>query len=183
MTRPAVFLDRDGTLIVRDREFLTDPADVRLMDGAADAVKRLRDAGYLVFVATNQSAVARGLVTERTLAAIHAKMCALLEAESASLDAVYSCPHHPEGERELYRTVCECRKPKPGMLRQAADEWSVDLARSWMVGDSERDLEAGRAVGARTILVRTGEGGKVDPNGADHVARDLSEAAKLILNE
>lgn len=183
MTRPAVFLDRDGTLIVREREFLTDPAEVRLIAGAAEAVKRLREAGYLVFVATNQSAVARGLVTERTLAAIHARMCALLEAEGASLDAIYSCPHHPSGERELYRVECECRKPKAGMLRQAAEEWSVDLARSWMVGDSTRDIEAGRAVGARTILVRTGEGGKVDPDGANHVAADLTEAAKLIVSD
>ncbi|HEY4134066.1 MAG TPA: D-glycero-beta-D-manno-heptose 1,7-bisphosphate 7-phosphatase [Alphaproteobacteria bacterium] len=155
--RPAVFLDRDGT-IVEDVDYLTRPEQLRLIPGAAAAIRTLNARAVPVVVVTNQSAVARGLLSEDELAAVHGELRARLAAEGARLDAIYYCPHHPEGSG-AYRRDCDCRKPMPGMLRQAARDLGLDLAASAMVGDSVRDLEAGAAAGCRTlILVRTGHG-------------------------
>lgn len=178
--RPAVFLDRDRTLI-EDPGYISHPDQVRLLGGAAEAVSGLREAGFAVVVVTNQSGVARGLISEDGLKAIHLRMRDLLRAEGADLDGVYYCPYldGPEAVREQYRLASDLRKPRPGMLLLAADELGLDLGSSWAVGDSLRDVQAGRAAGCRTILIG---GEPVDDEGeADCVAADLREAAERIL--
>ncbi|MFN0006668.1 MAG: D-glycero-alpha-D-manno-heptose-1,7-bisphosphate 7-phosphatase [Planctomycetota bacterium] len=155
--RPAVFLDRDGTLTV-EADWVTKSADLELFPAAAEAVALLSRAGFAVVLATNQSAVARGLLTEPELAQIHACLQAEIARGGASLDGIYACPHHPSEGSGPFRRECECRKPKPGMLLAAARDLGLDLERSYVVGDAERDLAAGAAVGARGILVATGKG-------------------------
>jgi histidinol-phosphate phosphatase family protein len=185
--RWAVFLDRDGVLN-EERGQISRAEDIALLPGAAAAVKRLKDAGALVVVATNQSAVARGWVDEDGLGVIHARLKSLLAAGGGVLDGIEYCPHHPDaGEAATadprYRRDCECRKPKPGLLTAAARRWGADLSRSYFVGDSTRDIQAARAAGVAGVLVRTGHGGKdglheVEP---DAVADDLTGAADWIL--
>lgn len=156
--KPAVLLDRDGTL-VEEIDYLSDPAQLRLIAGAAAAVRRLNEAGLPVIIVTNQSMIARGMGTEADLALVHEHLIALLRAEGARLDRIYYCPHHPDIGEPPYRVACECRKPLPGLLYQAATDLALDLPRSTMIGDSLRDLEAGDAAGCgRLILVRTGHG-------------------------
>jgi D-glycero-D-manno-heptose 1,7-bisphosphate phosphatase len=171
--RPAVFLDRDGVLI-EDSHYVASTQEVRMVPGAAEAVAALNAAGWVVVVVTNQSGVARGFFTQATVADVHVHIAERLAECGATVDAFHHCPHHPEGEVEAFRQSCECRKPKPGMLRRAAEELGIDLARSWMVGDRPTDLEAGAAVGCRTILVRTGYGSKVDVDGIDRVKVNLT---------
>lgn len=179
----AVFLDRDGTL-VEERGYLTTPDDVALLPGAAAAVRALREAGWKVFVVSNQAAVAKGLITEEELGGIHLRLAALLAAEGARLDGLYWCPHHPEGTVPEYAQECGCRKPRPGLLEQAAREHGLELSRCVTVGDSARDVEAGRAAGTRTVLVRTGHGRRAEEAGveADFVADDLGAAAAWIIS-
>ncbi len=152
----AVFLDRDGT-INRYVGFLRDIDDFELLPGAADAIRIINESGYLAIVVTNQPVIARGEVTCEQLLAIHNKMETLLGVESAYLDGIYFCPHHPhkgfEGEVPELKTVCECRKPKPGMLLKAAEDFNIDLSQSWMVGDGENDVIAGKAAGCKTALI------------------------------
>jgi D-glycero-D-manno-heptose 1,7-bisphosphate phosphatase len=155
--RPAVFLDRDGTLTA-EAEWVKSTEDLVLLPSAGEAVARLTHAGYAVVVATNQSAVARGFVTEAELAEIHAHMTRELERAGGKVDGVYYCPHHPTEGNPPYRRDCECRKPKPGMLLAAARDLSLDLAKSWTIGDAGRDLAAGEAAGVSGILVATGKG-------------------------
>lgn len=157
MSRPAVFVDRDGTL-TREGDWITHPGALELVAGAAQALALLRREGYLVVLYSNQSAVARGMITEDELARIHAHLQGVLAEEGARLDAIYSCPHHPTEGLGRYRVECACRKPKPGLLLAAQRDLGIDLARSWCVGDMERDLQAGAAVGVRGILVATGKG-------------------------
>lgn len=159
-SRPALLLDRDGTLIV-EAEYLADPNRVELLPGAAAAVARANDAGVPVVVVTNQSGVARGFFPESRIAEVHARLVELLAAESARVDAFYHCPHHPDGTVPEYRIACDCRKPKPGMLLAAARDLGLDLARSWMVGDKLDDLRAGAAAGCGPVLVRTGYGSRL----------------------
>jgi D-glycero-D-manno-heptose 1,7-bisphosphate phosphatase len=166
MSRAAVFLDRDGTL-VDELGYLTDPDRVRLLPGAVEAVRALNEGGVPVFVITNQSGVARGLLTEERLAAIHARLAALLAKGGARVDAVYYCPHHPSEGSGPYRRECECRKPSPGMLRRAADEHGLDLARSFVVGDQPADVETARRAGAQAVTVLTGWGGRSPGGGED----------------
>lgn len=150
--RPALFLDRDGVLI-EEVNYLCDPAQVRLVPGAAAALRRQQAAGRALVVVTNQSAVARGMLDLDGLRRIHARLDALLRAEGVRLDGLEYCPHHPE-----FTGRCACRKPEPGMLLRAAHRHGLDLPRSWMIGDTLADLEAGRAAGCRVALVRTGHG-------------------------
>ena len=157
MSRPAVFLDRDGTL-THEADWVTSKERLDLVPSAAEAVAALSRAGFAVVLATNQSAVARGLITEAGLAEIHAHLAAELARGGARLDGVYWCPHHPTEGTPPYRRECECRKPRPGMLLAAARDLDLDLARSFVVGDAERDLAAGAAVGAQGVLVATGKG-------------------------
>jgi D-glycero-D-manno-heptose 1,7-bisphosphate phosphatase len=153
----AVLLDRDGTLTV-EGEWLTRRQDLVLVPGAAAALARLSAAGWKLVLVTNQSAIARGLITPAELAEIHAELQQRLGAYGARLDAIYSCPHHPTEGIGEYKVECACRKPKPGLVLQAARELGLDLARCWMVGDAARDLEAGWAAGVPGILVATGKG-------------------------
>lgn len=178
----AVFLDRDGTLVV-ERGYITRPDDIALIPGVAAAIITLRERGWKVFVVTNQGCVAKGMISEDELAAIHFRMAALLGAEGAQLDGIYFCPHHPDGSVEEYARDCDCRKPLPGLLERAASEHDVDLGASVMVGDTFRDLEAGRAVGAATVLVLTGKGPATatEEHGAQFVAADLPAALPWIL--
>lgn len=153
----ALLLDRDGTLTV-EGEWLTRHEDLVLVPGAAAALARVSAQGWKLVMVTNQSAVARGLITLAQLDAIHAELQRQLAAQGARLDAIYSCPHHPTAGLGPYKVECECRKPKPGLVLQAARELGLDLPRCWMVGDSARDLEAGWAAGVPGILVATGKG-------------------------
>lgn len=176
----AVFLDRDGTLIDLVHH-LTDPAEVRLIPGAGRAVAGLRAAGYRVVVVTNQSVVGRGMLTAAGLASVHAEMARQLAEEGAAVDAVYFCPLAP-GQADPTVVEHPMRKPGPGMLLQAAAEMRLDLAQSWMVGDTVSDMLAGRNAGCRTVLVRTGYGAAyAHPRDTyDAEAADLAAAAALI---
>ena len=156
----AIFLDRDGT-INKYVGFLRRPEEFELIDGVAEAVKKINQSGYLAIVVTNQPVIARGEVTFEGLETIHNKMETLLGKEGAYLDGIYFCPHHPhkgyEGEVKELKIECDCRKPKPGMLLKAAEDFNIDLSESYMVGDGENDIRAGKSSGCKTVLV-IGEG-------------------------
>lgn len=174
--KPFVFIDRDGTLIV-EKNYLDDPDGVELIPGAADALRRLRDAGFGIAVITNQSGVGRGYFDMHRVDAIHERIRELLVAQDARIDAVYVCPHVPE-ER------CACRKPGTGMIEDAVRQHTIDLNRSVIIGDKECDIDCGRNAGMTAVLVRTGYGGSLEMQigaRADFVAADLLDAAHWIL--
>ena len=152
----AIFLDRDGT-INKYVGFLRNIDDFELIDGVADAIHKINESGYLAIIVTNQPVIARGEVSFDELEEIHNKMETLLGKEGAYLDAIYYCPHHPhkgyEGERSELKIDCDCRKPKPGMLLKAAEDFNIDLSQSWMVGDGENDINAGINAGCKTVLI------------------------------
>lgn len=154
----AIFLDRDGT-INKYVGFLRKEEEFELLPGVAEALKKINQSGYLAIVITNQPVIARGEVTFEGLEIIHNKMETLLGKEGAYLDGIYFCPHHPhkgyEGEVPELKIDCDCRKPKPGMLMKAADDFNIDLSQSYMVGDGENDIKAGMAVGCKTVLLNT----------------------------
>jgi len=154
MTNRAVFLDRDGTLI-EHYDYLTEASQVQLLPNTVSALKLLRQHGFLLIVITNQSAVARGMLTEKTLTQIHDHLKSLLGREGAYLDKIYYCPYHPEAVVDQYRRDSDLRKPKPGMLYLAEKELDIDLDRSWIVGDDDRDIETGKAAGCRTIMLES----------------------------
>lgn len=174
----AIFLDRDGT-INRHIGFLRSPDELELLPGAASGIRRINESGYLAIVATNQPVIARGEVTTRGLQTIHNKMETLLGREKAYIDALYYCPHHPDkgfpGEVPSLKIECQCRKPKPGMLLNAASDFNVDLSQSWMIGDSKADILAGIAAGCRTALIGT------DDFGQTLTVSSLAEAVDIIL--
>lgn len=178
--KPAVFLDRDGTLN-EEVDYLSDPDQLVIIPGAAAAVARLNARGIPVVVVTNQSGIGRGKYGWQDFAAVMSRMSTLLALENARIDAIYAAPHHEQGQGEYAVADHPDRKPNPGMLLRAAEEYGLDLPRSWMVGDKEVDLEAGRRAGCRVVLVRTGYGAGVDGAGADLVAADLAEAVDHIL--
>ena len=188
MANKAVFLDRDRTLI-EDPGYLSAPEAVKLLPGVDLALKSLAGAGFKIVVVTNQSGIARGLLTEETLEKIHGELRRQLAAGGAHVDAIHYCPFHPEGTVEQYAKESELRKPRPGMLLQAAEELDIDLSRSWMVGDSPRDVEAGYRAGCRTIRVRIPDappavGQESDESvQADFSVRNLVEAARLIIRQ
>lgn len=184
--RPAVFLDRDGT-INREVDYLADPALFELLPGVPEGLARLSAAGFALVVVTNQSGIARGLLDEDVLARIHGRMDADLATHDVAVDLVLYCPHHPTEGTGYFRADCSCRKPEPGMMLEAAGRLGLDLRRSWCVGDSLRDLEAAAAVGSRGILVRTGKGATQEA-GADRmkgprplVVDGFADAAAAIL--
>lgn len=159
----AVFLDRDGT-INRYVGFLRDIDDFELIDGAGEAISMINRSPFLSIVVTNQPVIARGEVTEDELSEIHCKMETLLGKDGAYIDDIYYCPHHPhkgyDGEIESLKIDCICRKPKPGMLLRAAEDHHIDLSESWMIGDSENDILAGKAAGCKTAFIGTGDHGQ-----------------------
>ena len=175
-TRPAVFLDRDG-VVVEDVGFLRSRAQLSVLPGTARALRMLQDHFYIIVV-TNQSGIARGLLGEDDLLAIHSELVPHLAAEGALLDALYYCLHLPEATVPAYRLECDCRKPKPGMLFRAEYEWGIDMNTSFMVGDMPRDIEAGCAAGVKGVLL--GSGGAARP-GAHGPVPDLVQAARLIM--
>lgn len=181
MKDPAVFLDRDGTLI-EDSGYIDDPDKVRLLPGAAEAIRRFHAAGFRVVVASNQSGVARGFFTEKTLIAVHERMEELLKRAGAPLDAAYYCPFLDGAEAtvDAYRKDSPMRKPKPGMLLQAAKDLDLDLRGSWMIGDAVRDIQAGAAAGCQTVLIeRDGASGRTAVEPSLRVP-DILEAANQI---
>jgi D-glycero-D-manno-heptose 1,7-bisphosphate phosphatase len=187
MKRPAVFFDRDNTLIASDG-FLGDPAKVVLVAGAADAIAGARQLGYAVVVISNQSGVARGMFSEEDVQAVNARMDELLSAENPAsvVDRHEFCPFHPDGTVDVYAKESDRRKPKPGMIQSSAEKLALDLARSWVIGDAARDIEAGKAAGCRTILFNDAklkkspaaeQPLKVEP---DYVVTTLAEAIAYI---
>src|SRR5262245_32421116 len=185
--RPAVFLDRDGCLI-EEMGYLNHPSRVRILPRTAAAVSRLNAAGIPAIMATNQAGIARGYFSAETLDEVNAEVERQLALCGARLDALYVCVHHPTAGSPPYRQDCECRKPKPGLLRRAAREMGLDLSRSVMVGDKPSDVAAGQAAGAAGVLVLTGYGRgeweylrhawSVKP---DHVAEDLLDAVDWMI--
>lgn len=170
-----IFLDRDGTLNVY-KGFLTDIEELELIPGTAEALKCINSSEYLAIVITNQPVIARGECSVQELEEIHNKLETLLGKEGAYIDALYYCPHHPdkgfEGERPEYKIECGCRKPKPGMLLKAAEDYNIDLSQSIMIGDGKNDMEAGKAAGCQTILVD-------EQNTLLSVVKDLREKGLL----
>lgn len=173
MTRRFVLIDRDGTINV-ERHYLSDPEQLELYPGVGAAIRRLNRLGLGVAVVTNQSGIARGYFDLERLDRIHDRLFTLLDGEGAAVDGIYVCPHGPKDE-------CGCRKPLPGMVEQAVAEHHFDPARSFMIGDKEVDVELGHAVGAVSLLVRTGHGkDHVEGTKADFVVDDLPAAVKVI---
>lgn len=174
----AVFLDRDGTLNVERADYVKSVEELVLLPGALEALARLATLNLPVILVTNQSAIGRGIVSYHQVEQIHAHLRSLVQAAQGRIDAVYLCPHHPDAG-------CDCRKPKPGLLRKAADAWQLDLARCVLIGDSMADLQAARAAGCRPILVRTGRQAQSLAELADHdpglvLVEDLSAAVDRI---
>jgi D-glycero-D-manno-heptose 1,7-bisphosphate phosphatase len=177
--RRAVFVDRDGVLNYNRSDHIKTPGEYVPIPGAAEAVARLKEAGWTVIVVSNQSGLGRGLFDQQALDAVMAKMCAVLEAAGGGVDGIYYCPHAPGAG-------CVCRKPQPGLLLRAAREQGLDLQRSYLVGDKAGDIECGRAVRARTIRVETGlpeERPDLAAARPDYVATDLRDAVAWILQE
>ena len=183
MGRKAIFFDRDGTLLV-EMGYISHPTLAVPYAFSAEAVKLAREHGFLVFVVTNQSGIARGWLAEDQLNAIHDRMVSSLAAHGASIDGIYYCPHHPEGTVEQYRAACNCRKPAAELGRRAAAQHDIDLSRSFVIGDKISDIGFGKALGASSSLVRTGFGraseevARISGITPDHVADDVLEAVR-----
>lgn len=182
-----MFVDRDGTL-TEEVGYVNHPSRLHLLPRSAEAIRRLNAAGVPAVLATNQAGIARGYFSREVLDAVQAELVAQLEREGAVLDGLYVCPHHPDAGEPPFRSDCDCRKPRPGLLLQAAAELDIDLGRSALVGDKPSDLVAARSVGARGVLVLTGYGrGEWEyrrssfPVAPDHVAEDLLGAVEWVL--
>jgi D-glycero-D-manno-heptose 1,7-bisphosphate phosphatase len=185
VSRGALFLDRDGTLI-EERGYVDRIDLLSLFPWSADALRLVNRAGFAAVVITNQSAIGRGIIDERFLNTVHGTLDERLAAGSAKIGAYYFCPHHPDAERVEYRQVCRCRKPSPGLIERACREMNLDPSRSVMVGDRWIDVKAGKQAGVRTVLVRTGHGKHEEdtpPEGvrADAILNNLMEAVGWLL--
>jgi len=182
MADKAIFLDRDDTLI-EDIGFINNPDQVKLLDGVPEALLEMRQMGYKLVVVSNQSGVARGIVTEKVLGQIHERLNQLLAQKGAQLDRIYYCPYHPDGIILKYQKESDLRKPGPGMLLRAAEQMDIDLGQSWMIGNGSRDVEAGLQAGCKTILIDTPSHTKsvgrsrVNP---DYRAVNIKEAVNII---
>lgn len=190
LKQPAAFLDRDGTLNV-DVGYPDSLEKIVLINGAVEAVQLLNRAGYAVVVVSNQSGVARGYFDEARVQAINRGVADMFAQAGARIDGFYYCPHLPEAAVARYRRECDCRKPAPGMLQQAARERHLDLARSLIIGDKYSDIAAGKALGLRAILVRTGEGARQHARHGpddtipqpDYIADDVLAAVQWLLKD
>jgi D-glycero-D-manno-heptose 1,7-bisphosphate phosphatase len=181
--RRAVFLDRDGTINV-EKNYLHKATDFEFIPGAQEAIKKLKDAGFLVVVVSNQSGIARGYFDETAVESLHQHIQEELANYGTSIDAFYFCPHHPVKGLGPYKVQCECRKGSPGMLLLAARDYDVDLSRSIMVGDKLADIEAGKRAGCKSLLVLTGYGETTALNNeirSIEKCQDLLAASRLIL--
>lgn len=184
---PAVFLDRDGT-IVEEAGYLERLERLKFFPFAGDAIRLLNQAGFAVVIVTNQAGIARGIVEETFVADVSRVIAERVARGGGRIDGFYHCPHHPDGIIERFSVACDCRKPAPGLFKQAASDLDLDLARSFVVGDRWHDLQAGMAVGARGVLVRTGYGASVEqspPEGLSGyvVADNLAGAVAWILRQ
>jgi histidinol-phosphate phosphatase family protein len=168
---PAVFLDRDGTLM-QDVDYCGDPKDVHIFPGASEALGKLRERGYKIFIVTNQSGIARGYFNEEQYRAVELEVCRQLGVDL--IDATYFCPHRPD-------QACDCRKPAPGLVLRAASEHHLDLRHSFFIGDKDSDMQCGRSAGVKTILVHTGYGQDANQESPDFVAQDFATAAAVVL--
>ncbi|HEX8038343.1 MAG TPA: HAD family hydrolase [Chryseosolibacter sp.] len=180
----AIFIDKDGTL-THDIPYNVDPANVRFTDGAVDGLKKLKSRGYLLIVVTNQSGIAHGYFTEEALDTLNTHIKERLNRAGIQLDAIFFCPHHPQGKVARYAMACDCRKPGPGMIRLAADRFGIDLEHSWMIGDILNDVEAGNKAGCKTILINNGNETEwllAENRRPTAIAGNLSEAAEIIMN-
>ncbi len=178
----AVFLDRDGTINV-DVDFLVSPNQLQIIPRSDSAIRELNNLNVKVFIVTNQSGIARGFLTEQTLAEIHRELSLQLQRKEAHIDEYYYCPHLPGVDDTRYNVECECRKPKPGMLIQAAREHNVNLRQSFIIGDRCRDVETGKAAGVSTVMVATGYGASEQNDcsfTADYFASDLFDAVQFV---
>lgn len=187
--RPAVFMDRDGT-ISEEVGYVNHPSRYRVFPFSAEAVRLLNERGWLAILVTNQAGVARGYFTEDLIGAVHGVLRRELEGAGARLDAIYYCAHHPSVGEPPFRLDCDCRKPRPGLIRRAASEFDIDLAKSWMVGDRYSDIELAHNAGVRSCFVLTGYGrGEWEYQRAnwrhrpEMVAENLLEAVKKICEE
>jgi D-glycero-D-manno-heptose 1,7-bisphosphate phosphatase len=182
MKHPAVFLDRDGT-IIDDVGYIKDPDLINFLPGALDALTLFRDAGFLLVVVTNQSGIARGIFTLDELLAVRDRFCDLLKKRGIALVDYRFCPHHPNGSVDKFRQTCTCRKPAPGMLLAAAEKNNIDLKKSWMIGDKPDDIRAGLAAGTRTIQLIPANSSPLDNPQPDFYAENLLKAAKIITGQ
>ncbi len=179
----AVFLDRDGT-VNEEVGYLSQLEELKLIPGAAEAIRQINESGMKAVVVTNQSGVARGFFTEEFVAKANAQLNEMLRSEGAFIDRFYYCPHHPTEGKDPYRIACPCRKPEPGMLLEAAQDLDIDLTRSYVVGDMLKDLTVAQRVGAKGVLVRTGYGKNiVVTDKPAFIANDLREAVEWILKD
>lgn len=186
--RRAIFMDRDGT-VSDEVGYINHISRYRMLPRSIEAIRRINDAGFMTFIVTNQSGVARGLFDESLLNDVHATLARWVSEGGGRLDGIYACTHHPKEGVPPWRQDCDCRKPKPGLLLKAAAEHGVDLSASYMIGDTVLDIEAARNAGATGVLVLTGYGrGDLDfrmrPRGLEpaHVAEDLMGAVDWILS-
>jgi len=179
--KTGVFLDRDDT-IIRDRNYLKDPDEIEILPGATEALHKLNREGIPAIVITNQSGIARGYLDLETLDLIHKRLQAMLSKKGARLDAIYFCPHHPEAILEEYRVACDCRKPEPGLLMQAAQTFGLDLTLCYMVGDKPDDIESIHRVGGKGIFIRT-EKRFANEAQPDFTAPDLLAAVEWIIKD
>ncbi|MFC1913742.1 D-glycero-beta-D-manno-heptose 1,7-bisphosphate 7-phosphatase [Chloroflexota bacterium] len=177
VTNKAVFLDRDGTIVI-EVNYCRHPEDIKLYPKAPQAIKMLNESGFKVILVTNQSGIARGYFNEDTLSQIHAKMLSDLSAHGAGIDAIYYCPHHPDDG-------CNCRKPQPGNLLQAAEDWDIDCRASFVIGDRLMDIELARNTDCRSVLVTNTRGLRELKNSdaqPDFIAHDIGEAAEWVVS-
>lgn len=176
-SKRAVFLDRDG-VVNKEKNCVRSWAEFEFVPGIVEGVRRLNEAGFLVVIVTNQSGISRGLYTHEDVREIHEKMQKTLKENGAHIDDIFYCPHYIEDN-------CDCRKPKPRMILEAARKHNIDLKESWVIGDSERDIEAGRRAGCNTILLQGQEKEQIKLRSKlpDHIAADLLEAAKWIVEQ
>jgi D,D-heptose 1,7-bisphosphate phosphatase len=179
----AVFMDRDGTLN-EEVSYLSRMEQLRIYPQAYEAIRLINAAGMKAVVVTNQSGIARGYFTEDFVRSVHDRINELLGAEGARIDGFYVCPHHPIYGNGIYKQHCQCRKPEPGLLLQAADEMNIDLTRSYMIGDMLKDIEAGKKTGAKSILVKTGYGSNiVRTDMPAYIAEDILDAVQWIMRD
>jgi D-glycero-D-manno-heptose 1,7-bisphosphate phosphatase len=184
--KKAVFLDRDGT-INEEMGYINHVSRFKIFDFVPDAIKILNDCGFMVFVVTNQSGIARGYFSEDFLISLHKNLLVMVEANHAKIEKIYYCPHHPKEGIEKYRIDCNCRKPKPGMIEMAQKEFSIDLENSYVIGDRYKDVQFGHNLGLHAIMVLTGYGmGEYSyhknewPKQPDQVCENLLDAANFI---
>ncbi len=184
MKRKAIFIDKDGTLIY-NVPYNIDPKKIRLYDGAGKSLRQLKEHGFLLIVVSNQSGVAMGYFDERELSIVEKKIQHDLLPDRVALDAIFYCPHHPNGKIPGYAQDCRCRKPMPGLLFSASAKFDIDLSQSWMIGDILNDVEAGNRAGCQTVLINNGNETEWRVNIdrlPSKIVSNINDAANLILN-